>query len=269
MPVSADRCPTPQDDHLLLQPQDHPAWDRPSHRSRTSAYTPQEVHPSHPPPNLKCLSLLSRQRLGSPNRKLQRSESKDRPLEIRKCAAPSRHCPRRSPRVPTTRHNTRCSLSPSHTLARATFSAVRPSSQLWRPPSTSDKTERHSPVDRRGRLPRGFPVRCMRALDGPTRILSPRMARALLRREDPPYSCAQSVPPRSELQASIPAGRSAVSVKPYQPPTPAFGPGSVEHARRQAELLELEEDNIDLHDKPPASPSSSKSPSYAGAGSYF
>jgi len=82
----------------------------------------------------------------------------------------------------------------------------------------------------------------------------------------------QSIPPRSELQASIPAGRSAVAVKPYQSPTPAFGPGSVEHTRRQAESLELEElegDNIELRSKAPGSPPSSNTSSYAGAGSYF
>ncbi len=81
-------------------------------------------------------------------------------------------------------------------------------------------------------------------------------------------------PSRSELQATIPAGRSAVAVKPYQSPTPAFGPGSVEHTRRQAESLELEleeleGDNIELCSKAPGSPPSSNTSSYAGAGSYF
>jgi hypothetical protein len=51
----------------------------------------------------------------------------------------------------------------------------------------------------------------------------------------------QPIPKIPELQSRIPAGRSAVEAVPYKPPVPAFGPGSVEHARRMAEVVELEE----------------------------
>jgi len=81
----------------------------------------------------------------------------------------------------------------------------------------------------------------------------------------------QPVPPQSELQASIPAGRLAVAVKPYTRPTPAFGPGSVEYVRRQAEDLELAVKGDDQSETETlvdaASPRSGGS--YAGAGSYF
>ncbi|KAH9948929.1 hypothetical protein B0H21DRAFT_777518 [Amylocystis lapponica] len=80
----------------------------------------------------------------------------------------------------------------------------------------------------------------------------------------------QPVPPQSDLQASIPAGRAAVAVKAYNRPTPAFGPGSVEHTRRQAEDLELlpqAERDVTRFPVDAASPTSGGS--YAGAGSYF
>ncbi|KAH8118953.1 BRO1 domain-containing protein [Phellopilus nigrolimitatus] len=80
----------------------------------------------------------------------------------------------------------------------------------------------------------------------------------------------QPVPRTSELQTVIPAGRTAVAAKPFTPPPPAFGPGSVEHARHQAELLELNVETDDVgenrsQDRPPIG----REPSYAGAGSYF
>ncbi|KIM83266.1 hypothetical protein PILCRDRAFT_438421 [Piloderma croceum F 1598] len=78
----------------------------------------------------------------------------------------------------------------------------------------------------------------------------------------------QAVPPQADLQLS--AGRLAVAVKPFVPPTPAFGPGSVEYIRLQAEVLELEDGD---DQEKPQSPSSAASPrsggTYAGAGSYF
>ncbi|KAI0084890.1 hypothetical protein BDY19DRAFT_997290 [Irpex rosettiformis] len=49
----------------------------------------------------------------------------------------------------------------------------------------------------------------------------------------------QSVPPQTELQGLIPAGRMAVALRPYAHPTPAFGPGSLEYARKKTEELEL------------------------------
>jgi len=57
--------------------------------------------------------------------------------------------------------------------------------------------------------------------------------------------------------------------KPFVHPAPAFGPGSVEFIRRQAEELELADDegqSLPLNSKKVASPPSS---SYAGAGEYF
>ena len=49
----------------------------------------------------------------------------------------------------------------------------------------------------------------------------------------------QPVPSQADLQASIPAGRLAVAMRPYAHPVPAFGPGSVEYARKKTEELEL------------------------------
>lgn len=81
------------------------------------------------------------------------------------------------------------------------------------------------------------------------------------------------MPKPAALQASIPAGRSAVEPIPYKPPTPAFGPGSVEHARRMAELLELTEElkGPEVDDVSRLSPKAKKDDvgTYAGAGSYF
>ncbi|KAF7331671.1 BRO1 domain-containing protein [Mycena kentingensis (nom. inval.)] len=66
----------------------------------------------------------------------------------------------------------------------------------------------------------------------------------------------QPVPSQADLQARIPAGKLVLPAKPFVPPQPAFGPGSVEDLRRQAEDLEL-------HDAP------AQQGTYAGAGSYF
>lgn len=78
----------------------------------------------------------------------------------------------------------------------------------------------------------------------------------------------QPVPSQTDLQASTPAGRLAVAVKPFNVPQSAFGPGSVEYIRRQAEALELGEhqDGADTHSPSPRSEGDSP---YAGAGSYF
>ncbi|KAH9935779.1 BRO1 domain-containing protein [Fomitopsis serialis] len=82
----------------------------------------------------------------------------------------------------------------------------------------------------------------------------------------------QPVPPQSDLQASIPAGRLAVTVKPFTKPTPAFGPGSAAFIRRQTEELELAtravgEDTAASEQTDITSPQSGRS--YAGEGSYF
>ena len=44
----------------------------------------------------------------------------------------------------------------------------------------------------------------------------------------------------------MPAGRSAVALKPYTPPEPAFGPGSVEHTQRAAVALDLAAEDVRL-----------------------
>ncbi|TCD68285.1 hypothetical protein EIP91_011251 [Steccherinum ochraceum] len=81
----------------------------------------------------------------------------------------------------------------------------------------------------------------------------------------------QTVPSQSELQASIPAGRSAVAQKSYLRPTPEFGPGSVEHTRRQVEELELLQSSATAgtDDTPQSIDSGRSEGTYAGAGSYF
>jgi len=80
----------------------------------------------------------------------------------------------------------------------------------------------------------------------------------------------QPVPPQSDLQSRIPAGRLAVAVKPFVPPTPAFGPGSVEYIRLQAEAVELAGEGSDGKQRSSPNLGSSRSGgTYAGAGSYF
>ncbi|EPQ57157.1 hypothetical protein GLOTRDRAFT_137557 [Gloeophyllum trabeum ATCC 11539] len=75
----------------------------------------------------------------------------------------------------------------------------------------------------------------------------------------------QDVPPRAELQARVPAGRLAVARKEWARPVPAFGPGSVEDARRRAEALEVGQGGEGVEGV--TSPGSAGS--YAGSGSYF
>lgn len=80
----------------------------------------------------------------------------------------------------------------------------------------------------------------------------------------------QPVPPQSDLQASIPAGRLAVALRPYAKPVPAFGPGSVEYTRLRAEELELLQKDGDGTDKEAAgSALSPANGSYAADRPYF
>jgi hypothetical protein len=73
------------------------------------------------------------------------------------------------------------------------------------------------------------------------------------------------VPSQAELQTSVPAGRLAVAAKAFVPPTPAFGPGSVEFIRKHADSLDLADS-----ESPPDGPDGQRSTTtYAGAGSYF
>ena len=75
------------------------------------------------------------------------------------------------------------------------------------------------------------------------------------------------MPPQSDLQSSIPAGRLAVVVKLFVPPTPAFGPGSNEYTRLHAEALKLADESKGEAPSNLTSPRSGGT--YAGAGSYF
>ncbi|EKM54651.1 uncharacterized protein PHACADRAFT_175173 [Phanerochaete carnosa HHB-10118-sp] len=85
----------------------------------------------------------------------------------------------------------------------------------------------------------------------------------------------QAVPPQSDLQASIPAGRMAVAIRPYTRPVPAFGPGSAEYVQQYAEALDslAKEDGSEVESAtslpPPPPPSGASAGGYAGAGSYF
>ena len=79
----------------------------------------------------------------------------------------------------------------------------------------------------------------------------------------------QPVPTQSDLQSRIPGGRGVVKPKPYNPPMPLFGPGSLEYTRRKAEQLEIAgaSANGDHDVEPKSSPPPGGN--YAGAGSYF
>ena len=78
------------------------------------------------------------------------------------------------------------------------------------------------------------------------------------------------MPPQSDLQSRIPAGRIAVAARQFVHPTPAFGPGSIEHMRLQTEVLELNDNGTSADDRSPHTQSIAKSEgAYAGAGSYF
>ncbi|KAF8971099.1 BRO1-like domain-containing protein [Flammula alnicola] len=80
----------------------------------------------------------------------------------------------------------------------------------------------------------------------------------------------QPVPTQRDLQSRIPGGRIAIPPKTYIPPTPAFGPGSVEYTRRKAELLEIA-DGSGEGETTTMTETSSSTPAanYAGAGAYF
>lgn len=88
----------------------------------------------------------------------------------------------------------------------------------------------------------------------------------------------QIVPPQSDLQASIPAGRMAIAIRAYTKPVPAFGPGSADYVQKMAE--ELESLGVggeggggggggDSSGTSPAVPPHKAEASYAGAGSYY
>ncbi|KIM45339.1 hypothetical protein M413DRAFT_66183 [Hebeloma cylindrosporum] len=79
----------------------------------------------------------------------------------------------------------------------------------------------------------------------------------------------QPVPPQRSLQSRIPGGRIAIPAKPYIPPLPAFGPGSLEYTRRKAEQLDMD-GTTSTDDRGGLGPAASNAAgTYAGAGSYF
>ncbi len=77
------------------------------------------------------------------------------------------------------------------------------------------------------------------------------------------------MPSQAELQTSVPAGRLAVAAKEFVPPTPAFGPGSIEFIRRHADSLDPADSGEDGPDGQRSTTNPTIRPSYAGAGSYF
>ncbi|KAF9527292.1 BRO1-like domain-containing protein [Crepidotus variabilis] len=83
----------------------------------------------------------------------------------------------------------------------------------------------------------------------------------------------QPVPSQQDVQAKIPNGILAIAAKPYVPPSPAFGPGSIEYTRRKTEQLEIaarsSSDVSDNHGIAPGTMPTSPTASYAGAGAYF
>ena len=56
----------------------------------------------------------------------------------------------------------------------------------------------------------------------------------------------QPVPPQTDLQGLVPAGRMAIALRPFTNPVPCFGPGSVEYTRKKAMELELLERDKDV-----------------------
>jgi hypothetical protein len=79
----------------------------------------------------------------------------------------------------------------------------------------------------------------------------------------------QSVPTQRDLQSRIPGGRNAIPAKPYKPPLPVFGPGSLEYTRRKTEQLDVD-GAASADDQGNLGPvASNPSGTYAGAGTYF
>ncbi|KIM69699.1 hypothetical protein SCLCIDRAFT_102774 [Scleroderma citrinum Foug A] len=77
----------------------------------------------------------------------------------------------------------------------------------------------------------------------------------------------QPVPKQPDLQAMIPAGRLAVSPKPYIPPTPAFGP-SLSPAEHSFDIRNAD-DNVRDTGSDSEEEATRAGKTYAGAGSYF
>ncbi|TFK44298.1 BRO1 domain-containing protein [Crucibulum laeve] len=77
----------------------------------------------------------------------------------------------------------------------------------------------------------------------------------------------QPVPSQMDLQARIPVGQLAIAAKPFDPPVPIFGPGSVDYLRRQASELNISDNTGG--DITSAANASSPASNYAGAGAYF
>lgn len=78
----------------------------------------------------------------------------------------------------------------------------------------------------------------------------------------------QPVPTQKDLQARIAGGRIAIPAKPYTPPAPAFGPGSVEYAHRKSHELE-QCGSTTIEDITTQSLNPPSVGKYVGAGAYF
>jgi len=73
---------------------------------------------------------------------------------------------------------------------------------------------------------------------------------------------------QSELQAITPAGKLAVSARPFELPTPAFGPGSPGYVSHRLEKLSITE-GVSTEDADDDRHSTAETSKYSGAGSYF
>lgn len=60
----------------------------------------------------------------------------------------------------------------------------------------------------------------------------------------------QPVPTSSSLQSTIPAGIPVVSEKEYEPPMPAFGPGTPDYVARHVQKLDVEDNSVTSEDQP-------------------
>lgn len=74
------------------------------------------------------------------------------------------------------------------------------------------------------------------------------------------------LPPVSAMQAKIPAGRSALTIKPFGLPLPAFGPGSLGYVSDGMRRLDLEGEGAS---NAPSKRGKETGDGYAGAGAYY
>jgi len=72
---------------------------------------------------------------------------------------------------------------------------------------------------------------------------------------------------QAELQAIVPAGKMAVSVRQYELPAPAFGPGSPGYCPHETTHFSVTEGTLVDDDEDRRS--TAETSNYSGAGSYF